>query len=126
MGDDRSPRRIRREWRTVITMVKMYCRRHHRPEVPCRSCGELLTYARRRLDRCPYGVDKPTYGNCPIHCYRADERARMREIMQWAGPRMLCRHPVLAVMHLVDSRRPPPALPRARAGTAITPRPSGR
>lgn len=113
----RSPRRIRREWRTVVEMVEMYCRAHHGSVVPCGGCADLLSAARRRLDRCPYGIDKPTCVNCSIHCYRADERSRMREIMRWAGPRMLRRHPLLAVLHLIDGRRTAPEARRASAGS---------
>jgi hypothetical protein len=32
-------------------------------------------------------------------------RERVREVMRYSGPRMLTRHPVLAVAHLVDGRR---------------------
>jgi hypothetical protein len=31
--------------------------------------------------------------------------------MQWAGPRMMLRHPVLALFHLLDGRWPAPVLP---------------
>jgi hypothetical protein len=95
-------------------MVDMYCRHHHGRPALCETCSDLLTYARRRLDRCPYGIDKPTCVNCPVHCYRADERERMRQIMRWSGPRMLRRHPVLAVLHLIDGRRAAPETPRPR------------
>jgi len=37
----------------------------------------------------------------------------MREVMRYAGPRMLWRHPWLALAHLlVDGRRPAPPKPR--------------
>jgi hypothetical protein len=106
--------RLRRERRTVAAMVRMYCRAHHDGRTMCRECSDLLAYAGHRLDRCPYGAEKPTCVNCPIHCYRPEPRERMREVMRWAGPRMLWRHPFLAIMHLVDGRRPPPQLPAAR------------
>ena len=35
----------------------------------------------------------------------------MKQIMRWAGPRMLWRHPILTVRHLMDDRRPVPELP---------------
>jgi hypothetical protein len=38
-------------------------------------------------------------------------RERVRGIMRWTGPRMLWRHPVLAIVHMVDGRRPAPRLP---------------
>lgn len=38
----------------------------------------------------------------------------MREVMRFAGPRMLARHPWLAIMHLIDDRRPAPPLPSVK------------
>lgn len=108
--------RLRRERRTVEAMVRLYCRAHHGGTPLCTDCSGLLTYAGHRLDRCPYGAEKPTCVNCPIHCYRPEPRERMREVMRWAGPRMLWRHPFLAVMHLIDGRRPPPPLPATPRG----------
>lgn len=112
----RETRRLRRERRTVRAMVTLYCRHHHGRHGLCASCEELLAYADRRLDLCPYGSVKPTCANCPIHCYRPDPRQQMRDVMRFAGPRMLTRHPYLAIMHLIEGRRPAPPLPR-RAGT---------
>ncbi|MBN1607625.1 MAG: nitrous oxide-stimulated promoter family protein [Polyangiaceae bacterium] len=97
-------RRARREWKTVRAMVEMYCQHHHRGGAVCPECQALLEYVRRRLDRCPFGIDRPTCAQCPIHCYRATERQRIREIMRWAGPRMTWRHPVLALVHLMRDR----------------------
>jgi hypothetical protein len=107
-------RRLRRERKTVRAMVGMYCRHHHGNENLCDECGELAAYADRRLDLCPYGEGKPSCANCPIHCYRPDPRERMREVMRFAGPRMIFRHPYLAIMHLVDERRKSPSLPSVR------------
>jgi hypothetical protein len=112
----REPRRLRRERQTVRAMVALYCRHHHGGRGLCEVCAGLLEYADRHLDRCPYGSDKPTCANCPIHCYRPEPRERMRDMMRFAGPRMLTRHPCLAILHLIDGRRPAPPLPR-RAGT---------
>lgn len=88
-------------------MVCIYCNDHH-PDAgsrPCESCTEFLAYAERRLQKCPYGEDKPTCANCPVHCYKTKERALAREIMRYAGPKMLLRHPRLAIAHLLDGWR---------------------
>ena len=103
--------RFARERRTVRAMIEMYCADHHSGDGLCRECVELADYADRRLDLCPYGPDKPTCTSCPIHCYRPEPRDRMREVMRYAGPRMLRKHPYLAVMHLIADRRPTPPLP---------------
>jgi hypothetical protein len=107
-------RRLRRERRTVRLMVELFCAHHHGTGELCASCRELAAYADRRLDLCPYGADKPACTDCPIHCYRPEPRERMREVMRFAGPRMMRTHPYLAVMHLIDARRPAPPLPAAK------------
>lgn len=101
-----NPRRIARERATVTAMIRIFCRaRHKSSNGLCAECAELQTYALSRLARCPFGQDKPTCANCQIHCYKPQLRERIREVMRYAGPRMLWRHPVLAIRHLLDGRR---------------------
>jgi hypothetical protein len=40
-----------------------------------------------------------------VHCYRAQQRERIRRVMRYSGPRMLLAHPLLALLHLLDARR---------------------
>ncbi len=102
-------RRIKRERKTVEAMIRLYCRDHHGGEDElCPECGELLNYALARLDRCPFQENKPTCAKCPVHCYKPDRREKVRAVMRYAGPRMLRRHPVLAVLHLIDGFRKAP------------------
>jgi hypothetical protein len=90
-------------------MVVLYCRAHHQAESqPCAACRELIDYATCRLDRCPFGAAKPTCASCPIHCYKPALRDRVRLVMRFAGPRMLLRHPVLAIRHVLDGWLTPP------------------
>ena len=89
---------------------------HGTSDALCADCAALLSYAGQRLERCPFQENKPTCANCTVHCYNAQMRARIREVMRYAGPRMLLRHPVLAVHHLLDGRRPAPQL-KKRAGS---------
>ena len=103
--------RRRRELHALETMMRMYCRHHHGSRTLCRECDELAIYARRRLERCVFGDAKPTCANCTVHCYKAEMRERVREMMRWSGPRMLLRHPVIAIRHMIDGRRPAPLLP---------------
>jgi hypothetical protein len=104
-------RRIARERETVRVMVEMYCTHHHGEEGLCQECSALADYADRKLDLCPYGPEKPTCTNCPIHCYREEPRERMRQVMRFAGPRMVKTHPILAVMHIFDGKREAPPTP---------------
>ena len=99
--------RLGREFTTMRHMVGLYCQAHHagQPGTPCPQCPAFLHYAARRLEKCPYGQDKPTCANCPVHCYKKAPREYAREVMRFAGPRMMTRHPWLALMHLLDGRR---------------------
>ena len=109
------PRFVRRarELKTIEAMVRLYCRGHGhaRSGALCEECSGLFDYASRRLRRCVFGDAKPTCAKCVVHCYTATMRERVREVMRWAGPRMLWRHPILAMRHLLDERRAVPALP---------------
>ncbi len=99
--------RLARERRTIGKMVGIYCAAHHDSldDALCPACREFLDYAELRLEKCPYGEDKPTCANCPIHCYKAARKAQARAIMRYAGPRMLIRHPFLAIAHQLDGFR---------------------
>lgn len=113
-------RRLARERQTVVAMIRIYCRDRHRTRGElCAECGRLHDYAMGRLDRCPFGEDKPTCAQCPVHCYQPALRERIREVMRYAGPRMLWRHPWLAICHLLEGRKPAPsAVPRKRKDTS--------
>lgn len=101
------------EFKTVSAMVAIYCRDHHDSGAElCIDCKELLDYAETRLDRCPYGQNKPTCNKCPIHCYKPDQKEQMRQVMRYAGPRMLLPHPILAIRHLLHERKAIPAKPK--------------
>jgi len=104
-----------REFKTIVAMLRMYCRHHHYPDGDlCVDCAALEIYACRRLERCVFGDGKPTCANCTVHCYKPATRERVRVIMRWAGPRMLWQHPMLAIRHRLDGRLPAPQLQRVR------------
>ena len=99
--------RLKREQATFRCMARIYCDHHH-PHAGaglCDDCENLMRYAEKRLEKCPYGTDKPTCANCPIHCYKPAQRDQAREIMRFAGPRMTWRHPIRAIGHLLDKMR---------------------
>lgn len=97
----------------MSAMLSLYCQAHHQPTGQvCDQCAGLLDYARQRLHHCPFQEKKPTCGNCKIHCYQPARRQQVRDIMRYAGPRMLYRHPLMAIRHLVDGWRKAPKLTR--------------
>lgn len=109
MGDQR---RMRREQRTVEAMIGLYCRGLHGSQGQlCAECEALHNYARQRLEKCPFQAGKTTCAKCPVHCYKPEQRASIRAVMRYAGPRMLLRHPLLALLHMLDGLRKEPTLP---------------
>ncbi|MGI9238018.1 MAG: nitrous oxide-stimulated promoter family protein [Woeseiaceae bacterium] len=100
-------KRLAREQVTMGKMVGIYCSAHHKTTdtTLCADCEKFLSYAETRLHKCPYGEDKPTCANCPVHCYKPAQREHARKIMRFAGPRMLLRHPILAIAHQFDGLR---------------------
>jgi hypothetical protein len=100
--------RLAREKRTIQAMMQVYCRAHHASsDSLCDQCPSLYEYALCRLDRCPFGAEKTTCARCPIHCYKPATRAQIKAVMRYAGRRLLFRHPVLALLHLLDTFRRP-------------------
>lgn len=123
------PRFVRRAraLATIAAMVGLYCRGHgHVADAPlCSDCARLLAYATRRLKRCVFGDAKPNCAACTVHCYKADMREKIRTVMRWAGPRMLLRHPIMTLSHMIAERRPVPTLPVPAKGHARAPEASG-
>jgi YbgA-like uncharacterized protein len=91
------------EQQTVARMIALYCRANHGNRQLCVECAELLDYAEDKTASCPHGANKPTCQHCKIHCYDPEHRERIRNVMRYAGPRMLLRHPVDAIRHLLRS-----------------------
>ena len=101
----------------VSEMIALWCRGHHAREAPaadaprvrvglrtvalCPECAELRAYALGRIGHCPHMGTKTFCSVCPTHCYRAQMRERIREVMRWAGPRMLLVRPIPAIRHAI-------------------------
>jgi hypothetical protein len=95
--------RLQRERHTIGVMIEIYCHGHHHPDARlCTDCRALYDYAMLRIDKCPYQDDKPTCAKCSIHCYKPAMRAQVRQVMRYAGPRMVIYHPRLAIQHDLD------------------------
>ncbi|PKO12819.1 MAG: hypothetical protein CVU39_22035 [Chloroflexi bacterium HGW-Chloroflexi-10] len=100
--------RLKREEKTLRLMIELYCRELHKPSNSlCVECQALQDYALLRLEKCPYQEQKTTCAHCPTHCYQREMREAVRQMMRYAGPRMLLHYPVLAVLHLADGLRKP-------------------
>ena len=94
-----------REKETVSLMIRLYCRKKHGGKELCPACAELDAYARLRSDKCPFMETKTFCSNCKVHCYKKDMREKIREVMRFSGPRMIFHHPVMAIRHVIESKK---------------------
>ncbi len=98
--------RLEREKRIVKFMIRLYCNKNHGTKKElCSDCQSLNDYAMLRSDKCPFMETKTFCSNCRVHCYKAEMREKIREVMRFSGPRMMFYHPVMAVRHLIESHR---------------------
>lgn len=94
-----------REKETVSLMISIYCRKKHGGRALCPECKALNDYARRRSDVCPFMQTKTFCSNCRVHCYNRKMREKIREVMRFSGPRMIFHHPIMAVRHVVETKK---------------------
>lgn len=88
---------------TVKAMIAIYCRAHHNPDDTfCCDCNELLEYSFFKLEKCPFGEEKPSCSKCTVHCYKQAMRDRIKPVMRYSGPKMLYNHPGLAVRYMLE------------------------
>ena len=111
--------RIEREKKTIDAMLGIYCQGKHGSSRAlsgglCDDCCALQEYAHQRLDVCPFHDNKPACNKCTVHCYAEQKRVQVKDVMRYAGPRMMFRYPVLAVLHLVDLLKKVPMLRNGR------------
>lgn len=96
-----------KELRVVTLMIKRNCKGNHGTKKGglCPECAELLKYVELRRSKCLFGDKKPFCSNCKIHCYKPEMREKIRNVMRYSGPRIVLDHPILAIRHLVESKR---------------------
>ena len=95
-----------KEKELVSQMISLYCKKKHGGKHGlCRDCAELDDYARARSDRCPFMETKTFCSNCKVHCYQPAMRGKIRDVMRFSGPRMIFRHPVTAICHVIETKK---------------------
>lgn len=94
-----------REKKMVSQMIALYCRKKHGGKQLCAACAELDAYARQRSNKCPFMETKTFCSNCKVHCYQLEMRHKIREVMRFSGARMLFRHPMMALRHVLESKK---------------------
>lgn len=94
-----------REKQLVSQMIALYCKKQHGGKGLCPDCAALDAYARQRSDRCPFMETKTFCSNCKVHCYKPKMREKIRAVMRFSGPRMLFHHPVIAIRHMIETKK---------------------
>ncbi len=114
-SDDKNKFKIekkrKKEQYVVAQMISLYCRKNHKEEwrlngkKECDKCKQLEEYAQMRSEKCPFMEHKTFCANCKIHCYKPEMRQEIKKVMRFSGPRMIMYHPILAMWHLITSKR---------------------
>lgn len=92
--------RVEHEKEVIKIMIEIYCKKKHGCKNGlCEECQELLDYAHFRLSHCKFGDEKTTCGKCPIHCYKKDMKAKVKEVMKFSGPRLIIYKPIELIRH---------------------------
>ena len=94
-----------REKAMVAKMIALYCRKNHHTKGLCPECAALAEYARQRSDHCPFMETKTFCSNCKVHCYKPEMREKIRAVMRFSGSRMLFYHPIMAVRHVIETKK---------------------
>ncbi|MBP7732616.1 MAG: nitrous oxide-stimulated promoter family protein [Caldisericia bacterium] len=91
------------ESKTIKIMIHLYCTKKHGRKELCQDCQDLLNYALKRMEFCPNKELKIPCNVCKIHCFKPEMRTMMKEVMKFSGPRMILKHPVIAINHLIQT-----------------------
>ena len=98
-----------KDLKVLLQFTSVYCRQNHKepksivdvdaPELQklplgkypvCSECSEFLLYAFARRLHCPL-EDRPVCKHCKVHCYKAEHRQKVREIMRFSGQYLIKR-----------------------------------
>lgn len=105
--------KIEREKETVSLMIGIYCRKKHGGKTLCPECAALDAYARERSDKCPFMEAKTFCTNCKVHCYSTEMREKIRQVMRFSAPKMIYHHPIMAIRHVIESKKEKKQLEKA-------------
>lgn len=93
--------RKEQEKHLVGKMIDLYALHHRGDKDNSFDTAVLKAYAFSRVDHCRFGNEKPSCKNCPVHCYNAERKLQIRQVMRWAGPRIFFYHPISTLKHLM-------------------------
>ena len=104
-SDEETERKRARESRVVHEMIALFRRGvHHTAKGSlCPECEALDAYAQKRIARCPFMRTKTFCSVCSVHCYAPKQQEEIRQVMRYAGPRILFHHPAMCMHHAIDT-----------------------
>lgn len=88
---------IDQEKKLIAMMIAIYENGNHV------DLTELKDYAFKRIECCPPKEEKTFCSTCPIHCYQKEYRVKIKEVMKYSGKRMLLKHPIVTIKHLINT-----------------------
>jgi hypothetical protein len=111
--------RVLRDLKTLARFIVIYCHGNHegaercpvvlpgfdvqeiagQPVELCRECRKLLQHALIKRSHCPMSP-KPMCKHCPKHCYAPHYRDQIRDVMKYAGPKLVMRGRLDYLIHL--------------------------
>ena len=56
----------------------------------------------KRLDFSKFGNEKSFCSKCPIHCYKKDMKAKIKDVMKFSGPRLIIYSPMQFIKHIFE------------------------
>lgn len=88
---------VDQEKELIAVMIKIYEDGNHE------DLSELKEYAFKRIDHCPRKQEKTFCSSCPIHCYQKVYRQQIRKVMKYSGKRIIFKHPIITIRHLINT-----------------------
>ena len=92
--------RIELEKRIVSTMIDIYYKNQKTREAQ-EEKEALKAYALKRLKYCKFGEEKGFCSHCSVHCYSEKYREQIKRVMAYSGPRLLFKHPIMLIRHIL-------------------------
>lgn len=98
-------RHQKKDIRLIGRFVEVYCHGKHKDVqrtnrnamdeddiyTLCPDCSAFFEYAVMKRMKCPLEAEKPTCKHCRIHCYDKIRREKVKEIMSYAGRKLMMR-----------------------------------
>ena len=104
LSQKQTARQKANDLKTLEAMAFIFCKDNHdsreRDDAGlCPSCRAAVSATLARTEACPNG-HSGNCQDCPHHCQAGEARVAIREIMRYAAPKMLFRHPVMTMRYL--------------------------